>query len=191
MNEIDAVQGVQIKENLNFTSWPLNLLVDYIEKKHHRYVKKNAPIVKAYLENLSKTNGKTHPELLAVSEQFNNSVSEFSNYMKNEELFLFPIVREMIRAKEARVKLTKNNFGSLQNPISKMMKGHKIESERLDNIIQLTKNYTMLEDPRNSHVKRFAPLQEFVNDLHIHIHLENNILFPKLKTLEKQLKHEQ
>ncbi len=189
LDEIEALQSVESEENIDFLSWPLDLLVDYIEKKHHRYVKQSAPILKAHLENLSLKNSKKHPELLAVSEQFNYSIGEFSSHMKNEELFLFPAVREMIKAEQKRVKLTKNHFGSLQNPILKMIKGHKIESERFGHIVHLTKNYTLLEETHHSDILAFESLQEFINDLQVHIHLENNILFPKIKTLEKELKH--
>ncbi len=190
LDEIAAVQKVDSEENINFISWPLDLLVDYIEKKHHRFVKKNAPMVKTQLEKLSEANGEKNPELLAVSEQFNHSVRELSSHMKNEELFLFPEVRKMVLAQHSRVKLTRNHFGSLQNPVRKMMTGHKTESERFGHIVDLTKNYTLPIDACDAYVMAYTSLQEFVNDLHFHIHLENNILFPKIKTLEKELKHE-
>lgn len=109
--------------------------------------------------------------------------------MKNEELFLFPAVRKMIQAEQARVKLTKSQFGSLRNPILKMMKGHKTVNGRFDHIAHLSKNYSLPEDACDSYVTAFTSLQEFVNDFQVHIHLENNILFPKINSLEKELKH--
>src|SRR5690606_25119434 len=190
MDEIEAVQRLKNEDNIDFLSWPLDLLVDYIEKKHHRYIKKNAMVVRGHLENLYKTNGKKHPELLAVSEQFNHCVGEFSHHMKNEEMFLFPAVRKMVLAQHAGVKLTRNHFGSLQNPIQKMVTGHKTESERFGHIVSITNIYTLPVGACDIYAIAYTSLQEFENDLQTHIHLENNILFPKIKTLEKQLKHE-
>ena len=190
LGEVATVQRLENEENIDFISWPLDLLVDYIVKKHHRYVKKNAPIVKTHLENLYETNGEKHPEILALSEQFDHSVGEFTSHMKNEELFLFPAVHKMIQAEQRRVKLTKSQFGSLKNPIQKMMKGHKTESDRFDHIAHLTKNYALPVDACDSYITAFTSLQEFVNDFQIHIHLENNILFPKISSLEQEWKHE-
>ncbi|WP_245800112.1 DUF542 domain-containing protein [Zobellia uliginosa] len=190
LEEVEAIQNLESEENIDFVSWPLDLLVDYIEKKHHRYIKKNAPIVKAQLEELAETSGEKHPELIALSKQFNDSVMKFSSQMENEELFLFPSVRKMVKAEHSRVKLTKSQFGSLKNPVLKMKNAHKTESERFSHIVELTNNYALPEDGRDAYKTAFTALQEFVNDLLVHIHLENNILFPKIKTLEKELKHE-
>lgn len=187
LNEIVDLQRVDIFENINFQSWPLDLLVDYIEKKHHRYVKKQIPILKTLLKNLCKIHGNDFPELYEVTEDFGRSANELTGYMENEEIFLFPAVREMVNAKNSGVKLTKSNFGSLQNPIRKMIEGHGKESQRFKRIMHLTNIYSASNNTDNVNVDAMKTLYEFEADLQTHIHLENNILFLNLKTLEKQL----
>ena len=190
LNEIQTVQRTEQIENIFFQTWPLDLLVDYIEKKHHRYIRKNAPVVKDHLNCLCETYGKKNPNLLEVYGKFNECLREFKGHMKNEELFLFPIVRKMVMAQNAGVKLASHHFGSMQNPIRKMVSAHKTESERFKQIVNLTNNYTIPVDTCETYTMAYTSIQNFANDLQTHIHLENNILFPKIKALEKQLKHE-
>ncbi|PXX31175.1 DUF542 domain-containing protein [Arenibacter sp. ARW7G5Y1] len=190
LNKIDTIQRIERLEYIYFQSWPLDLLVDYIEKKHHRFIKNKESNIKILLKKLCKTNGESNPILYTLAEEFNESINGLSSYMKNEELFLFPTVREMIRAENAKVKLTKSIFGSLENPVKKMIEGHKIESLRYRRLEQLTNNFEIPEKANDSYGDSFKALQEFVWDLKTHIHLENNILFLKIKRLEKQLKHQ-
>lgn len=191
LNEIEEVQMVEIVENINFQSWPLDLLVDYIEKRHHRFVKDKTPVLRTLLKELCRIQGKDHPELFEVVENFDQSSVELSRHMKNEEIFLFPAVRELERAKNARVKLTNYNFGSLQNPVKKMIEGHRIESQRFKRLNYLTNGYSIPKVTHVTYIKAMKALWEFENDLQTHIHLENNILFIKMRTLENRLKDEQ
>lgn len=190
LSEIKTILGSEITENICFQTWPLDLLVDYIEKKHHRYIKKKESIIKTQLRNLCTIHGENNPELFLIMDEYNESVNKLSSYMKNEELFLFPTVREMIRAENARVKLTRSMFGSIENPVKKMIEGHKMESLRLKRLEHLTNNYSIPENASVTYITTFKALQEFIGDLKTHIHLENNILFIKIKSLEKQLKDE-
>ena len=181
LNKIQDIQRTEQIENIFFQNWPLDLLVDYIEKKHHRYIRKNAPVVKDHLCRLCETYGKEYPNLLEVSEKFLNCISAFKDHMKNEEMFLFPIIRKRVMAKNARAKLANHHFG-------KMVSAHKTESERFKQIVNLTNNYTLPVDISETYTIAYTSLQQFQKDLQTHIHLENNILFPKIKTLEKQWK---
>jgi regulator of cell morphogenesis and NO signaling len=107
--------------------------------------------------------------------------------MKKEELILFPFVRKMAKAKHSNTKLEKPHFGTIENPIQMMMNEHTTEGERFRKIEELSNNYTPPHDACNTYRVTFALLKEFEQDLHLHIHLENNILFPKAIELEKQL----
>jgi len=93
----------------------------------------------------------------------------------------------MVQAKQTGIKLEKPHFGTVENPIQMMMMEHETEGERFRLIEKLSNNYTPPQDACNTYRVTFALLQEFENDLHRHIHLENNILFPKSAELEKEL----
>ncbi|CAL66375.1 iron-sulfur cluster repair di-iron protein [Christiangramia forsetii] len=187
IDEINAVQQAEQEGTIDFKSWPLDLLADYIEKTHHRYVEEKISVLKPYLEKLCRVHGERHPELFEITEHFNKSAGELASHMKKEEIILFPAVRKMVQAKQTGIKLEKPHFGTVENPIQMMMMEHETEGERFRLIEKLSNNYTPPQDACNTYRVTFALLQEFENDLHRHIHLENNILFPKSAELEKEL----
>lgn len=169
----------------DYQSWPLDLLADYIEKKHHRYVEQKSQEIKPYLDKVCRVHGAHHPELLEINEHFTAAVGELTMHMKKEELILFPFIRKMAKAKQDNIVLERPHFGSIQNPIQMMEHEHSTEGDRFRKIETLSNNYTAPEDACNTYRVTFALLNEFEQDLHLHIHLENNILFPKSIELEK------
>ena len=106
--------------------------------------------------------------------------------MKKEELILFPFVKNMVKAKISNEAIQQPHFGTVENPVNMMKHEHTVEGERLRKIADLTNEYTPPADACNTYKVTFAMLQDFENDLHKHIHLENNILFPKAIQLEKE-----
>lgn len=187
LGEIDEVQRQNNNENTDFKSWPLDLLADYIEKKHHRYVEAGIPVLKQYLDKLCRVHGARHPELLEITEHFNTSAGELTMHMKKEELVLFPWVRKMVKSAQQNENPGVPHFGTVRNPIQMMMQEHDNEGERFREIAALSNNYNPPTDACNTYRVAFSLLHEFEEDLHRHIHLENNILFPKAEVLEKQL----
>ncbi len=168
----------------DFQSWPIDLLADYIEKKHHRYVTKQIPVISEYLIKLCKVHGAKHPELLEINSLFNHCVKELSVHMRKEELLLFPFIRKMVTEKKETGAAFSTPFDTIQSPIHMMMEEHQVEGERFRKINVLSQNYTMPQDGCNTYWVGYELLREFENDLHLHIHLENNILFPKAIELE-------
>ena len=187
LGEIDEVRRQTNNETTDFKTWPLDLLADYIEKKHHRYVEASIPVLNQYLEKLCRVHGERHPELFEITAHFNACGGELAMHMKKEELVLFPAVRKMVIAKKTGISLEKPHFGTVKNPIQMMMAEHETEGDRFSRIDELSNNYNPPEDACNTYRVAFSLLQEFEEDLHRHIHLENNILFPKAEILEKQL----
>lgn len=185
--DLISVKSRGKSDSIDFKSWPLDLLADYIEKKHHRYIEERTPDLKQYLVKLCKVHGDNHPELFEINEQFNQSAGELAMHMKKEELILFPYIRKMMAAKQKKEKVNSPQFGSVENPIQAMMSEHDVEGERFKKIAQLTNNYTTPDDGCNTYRLTYSLLKEFQEDLHLHIHLENNILFPEAIELEKKM----
>jgi len=171
---------------IDFNSWPLDLLADYIEKTHHRYVEEKTQTLVAFLDKLCKVHGANHPELFRINELFTGCAGELSQHMKKEELVLFPFVKRMVKTKDADGVLAQPSFGTVSNPIAMMMHEHDNEGERFREIAALTHDYTPPADACTTYKVTFAMLKEFEEDLHKHIHLENNILFPKAVLLEQE-----
>lgn len=171
---------------IDFNSWPLDLLADYIEKTHHRYVEEKTQVLQAFLEKLCKVHGERHPELFEINALFNESAHDLAAHMKKEELILFPFVRNMMKAKISGGSLPQPVFGTVENPVNMMQHEHTVEGDRFRKIAEITNEYQPPADACNTYKVAFAMLQDFENDLHKHIHLENNILFPRAIQLEKE-----
>ncbi len=186
---LDQIQGIKSEAHSDlpdFKSWPLDLLIDYIEKKHHRYVEEQTPLLKQYLKKISEVHGIKHPELRQIAELFEKSSGQLAAHMKKEEFILFPYIRKMVKAQHRSEQPEQPQFGTVEAPIQMMMKEHENEGERFREINQLSNNYCPPEDACNTYLVAFALLKEFEDDLHLHIHLENNILFPKASKMEEQ-----
>ncbi|MCC6864833.1 MAG: iron-sulfur cluster repair di-iron protein [Ignavibacteria bacterium] len=170
----------------DYANWSLDLLADYIEKKHHRYVTEKIQEITPFLNKVVKVHGDSHPELFEIGQLFAEGAGELTAHMKKEELILFPVIRKLA-TKEPDDDMPNMPFGSIQNPINAMMSEHNNEGERYRKISELSSNYNPPLDACNTYRVTFALLKEFEEDLHEHIHLENNILFPKSIELEKSL----
>lgn len=170
---------------IDYNAWPPDLLADYIEKKHHRYVAQKIEEIMPFLNKVMRVHGDRHPELLEIGQLFEGSAEELTSHMKKEEAVLFPYIRKMVQAQQEG-NAVQAPFGTVQNPIRMMMHEHDTEGDRFRKISSLSNDYTTPEDACNTYRVTFALLKEFEEDLHLHIHLENNILFPKSIALEKE-----
>lgn len=182
INELNKANLKDDNSGADFNAWPLDLLIDYIEKKHHRYVEQRIPEILPFLKKVASVHGSRHPELYEILDLFTASAGDLTMHMKKEEMILFPYVRKMLKSDT----VTSAPFGTVQNPISMMMHEHDNEGQRFRKIAELSNDYTLPSDACNTFKVTYALLQEFEEDLHMHIHLENNILFPKAVEMEQQ-----
>lgn len=185
LQEIETVLSSKSDSGIDYNAWPIDLLADYIEKTHHRYVSEKTPILLQFLDKISRVHGAKHPELLLINELFKGCAGELAQHMKKEELILFPFIKKMVHATLSDELIELPHFETIQNPIAMMMHEHDAEGVRFRKIAELSNNYTPPADGCNTYKVTFAMLEEFEQDLHKHIHLENNILFPKAAKLEK------
>ncbi|TVR82080.1 MAG: iron-sulfur cluster repair di-iron protein [Saprospirales bacterium] len=190
VEELNEVVAEKRSEVIDFKSWPMDLLIDYIEKKHHRYVEEQIAIIMPYLQKVVKVHGQHNPELIEIHELFAEAATELTSHMKKEELILFPYIKKLEAAKRARATVEPPQFITVENSIRMMMHEHDTEGERFRKISELSDTYTPPMHACNTYRVSFALLKEFEEDLHMHIHLENNILFPKAAQLEKQFQHQ-
>ncbi|MBP9793360.1 MAG: iron-sulfur cluster repair di-iron protein [Flavobacterium sp.] len=185
-NELNVVLESKSDNTIDFKSWPVDLLIDYIEKTHHRYVEEKSTALLFYLDKLCKVHGERHPELFEITLHFKICAGELAQHMKKEELILFPFVKKMYYALRDHVSIEQPPFGTVINPIAMMQDEHENEGERFRKIAQLTNDYNPPADACETYKVTYAMLKEFEQDLHKHIHLENNIVFPKAQAMETQ-----
>jgi regulator of cell morphogenesis and NO signaling len=165
------------------TEWPLNRLADHIVDTHHAYVRAAMPTIARYLAKLIEVHGARHPELTRVASHFDRLSAELDQHMAKEEQVLFPYVRQLA-ASAPGGRHFPSPFGSVENPIRMMEREHREAAGELDAIRTLTNGYAPPDDGCTTYAVCLAELQRFERDLHRHVHLENNLLFPKAIALE-------
>jgi regulator of cell morphogenesis and NO signaling len=172
--------------NISYSDWSLDFLADYIVNTHHSYVRKYMPEVAAYALKVARVHGNNHPELVSVLKLVQDIDEELSSHMDEEEKVLFPNIKKIVQAKDSGLGLTREGK-DLESLIEEMEDEHTSVGSHFDKIRELTGDYTPPADACASYKLLFNLLPEFEDDLHIHIHLENNILFPKAVEMEKSL----
>lgn len=163
---------------VHYENMSLTQLADYIVLTHHSYVKKEMPAILSYLEKVASKHGNGHPEMMRVLELFATVKEEMGQHMQKEEQILFPRIKEVEQQLGEGNEIIINNT-YLLSPISMMEQEHDHAGSLLSEIRQLTNDYTPPADACTTYKLSFASLQAFEHDLHQHVHLENNILFPK------------
>jgi regulator of cell morphogenesis and NO signaling len=187
IGQLNAIADSNISADKDYNSWPLDFLADYIERVHHKYVTDKITEIAPYLQKIVQVHGDHHPELAEIEQLFTRSAGELSMHMKKEELIVFPRIKRILHASLTGEPLPPARFDSIQTPISAMLHEHDEEGERFAQINSLTQGYTPPPDACNTYRVTYAMLHEFEEDLHLHIHLENNILFPKAIQIEENL----
>lgn len=162
-------------------------LIDVIVSTHHAYVRSAMPSIARHLAALAELEGAQHPELERVADCFRDVAAELSHHMVKEEQVLFPYVRDLALAGD-RAARTPSPFGTVANPIRMMEREHQEIAEAMTLIRELTRGYATPRGASAAHAVAMAELDEFERDLHRHVHLENDVLFPAAMRLEARLR---
>ena len=174
------------QKDRDWQAQPLASLIEYIQSTHHKYTREEIARLGPLFEKVCSVHGKNHPELLEVREIFEGLTQELNAHMMKEEMILFPyIVRAeaVIRGNEP---ILRAPFGAVQNPISMMEHEHDAAGNALHAMNEATHGYSAPADACVSYQTLYKALAVFEGDLHQHIHLENNILFPRAVAIEKK-----
>lgn len=169
----------------NYTQWEPDFLMDYIVNTHHRYLKSAIPTLLMYAKKVAAVHGKEHPEVIEVAKVFEQLANDLDPHLLKEEEILFPYIRQMSNARHTGQMLPEAHFGTVNNPLRVMEHEHDTAGELMRVISELTNHYTPPADACNTYRVLYAGLREFEDDLHQHVHLENNILFKKAAELEE------
>ncbi len=162
----------------DFNAWDLSFLADYICNVHHKYVLKNGPIIEEIAEKVASKHSGQHPELEEILKGVRQLMNELYQHLESEEKLVFPIIKKL---EQGEIMQNPDIVG----PIEQMQAEHEDAGEELRLLRRLTREYELPADACNSYAYLYQKLEEFEGDLFQHIHLENNILFPKAVALEK------
>ncbi len=162
----------------------LGELVGHIMQTHHVYVKQESPRLQQLAAKVASVHGQNHPEVLRVQATFEGLAAELASHLMKEEQILFPYIIEMEEAAAQGRPAPPCRFGTVQNPVRMMMLEHDGAGEALRELRATTSDYTPPADACVTYRTFYAALSAFEADLHQHIHLENNLLFPRATQME-------
>lgn len=165
-------------------SLPLAQLINLILEKHHVFTRNELNRLTALLEKVCSVHGMNHPELLHIQSQFLNLRAELESHMMKEERILFPYITRLEGAVIEHRPAPFAPFGEVRNPIEAMMREHDAAGDILKSIRELSNDFATPQDGCLSYHTLYNALEELEKDLHQHIHLENNILFPRSLEIE-------
>lgn len=155
---------------LNFKDWDIDFLSDYIKNVHHRYVREKGPIIQELAHKVADVHAQQHPELVNLSQELDAFLDDLYHHLDKEEKQLFPATKN-------EQELTSKQVDQL---IQFLISEHEDSGKELQQLRKITQNYTLPANACNSYTSLFSQIESFESDLLQHIHLENNILFPKL-----------
>jgi regulator of cell morphogenesis and NO signaling len=166
--------------------WPIPQLIDFILSTHHAYVRSAMPRITRYLVKLVEVHGSRHPELSRVAMYFEQVVADLEQHMVKEEQILFPYLRDLAASGDSCGR-TQSPFGTIANPIRMLEREHQEVGDALRLIRELTRGYATPPDTCTTCAVTMAELLQFERDLHRHVHIENNMLFPAAVRIEQRL----
>jgi regulator of cell morphogenesis and NO signaling len=177
----------QLNELKDWQSASLSRLIEYILEKHHVFTRQELLRLDALIAKVYAAHGERHPELLRLQEMFKNLNEDLVPHMMKEERVLFPHIMLIEAALETHETIPVPPFMTVRNPVRMMSLEHDNAGELLREMRRVTSDYTVPPDGCVSYQTLYQALKEFEEDLHQHIFLENNILFPRAVEMEAKL----
>ncbi len=172
-NQLNELSATPPAPGQDFKNWDPGFLCDYVVNTHHKYVLKTLPDLLFYTQKIANVHVDNHPELVEVAALFASINKELLQHLRNEEEVLFPAIKSVLAGNDDQSKKT------IVSEITRMSAEHEFAGGAMDQISELTSHYKLPADACSTYQVTFKLLEQFEDDLHIHVHLENNILYPK------------
>lgn len=181
--ELEAMQSAPADRSQNYAAWSLSFLADYIVNTHHAYLRENDQQIAAYAQKIAAVHGDNHPELLEIAAIFDKIVVEMTAHLQEEEEIFFPALKRVNDAKINGQIPDPKDQETIRTSLLKLQSKHEAIGDAVHKIHHLAKDYAIPADVCNTFTVTYQKLKEFEDDLHKHVHLENNILFAKAAKL--------
>lgn len=181
--ELDALKSEPVERGQDYASWELPFLADYIINVHHAYLKENTGQIAAYAQKIAVVHGTHHPELIEIAAVFDKVATDLTAHMMEEEEGFFPTAKRAYANIKSGLAVESKDIETIRTLLEKFVHEHEKIGDDIHTIRHLAKEYAIPDDVCNTFVLTYRKLEEFEDDLHKHVHLENNILFPKAEQL--------
>lgn len=181
--ELDAQKSEPVERSQDYDSWELPFLAEYIINIHHAYLKENTGQIADYAKKSAIVHGALHPELIEIAAIFDKVAVDLTAHMMEEEEVFFPAAKKAHANRKAGLAAKSKDVETMRTLLNKFKLEHEEIGDKIHTIRHLSKEYAIAENVCNTFVVTYRKLKEFEADLHKHVHLENNILFPKAEQL--------
>lgn len=182
-SELEAVKDAPPERSRNYSSWALPFLADYIVNTHHAYLKENDGQIAANARKIAGVHGAHHPEVIRIADLFDKIAVDMAAHLKEEEEIFFPALKRVDAARIAGNTPDTEDLETIRDSLLRFHREHEEIGDAVHTIRALSKGYAIPDDACNTFTVTYRKLKEFEDDLHKHVHLENNILFPKAAEL--------
>ena len=174
------------EDGTDVTHLGLDRLIDHIVATHHSYIRSIFPTITRHLAKLQEVHGSRHPELACVATVFDELSADLQQHLAKEEQVVFPCIRDLAEHAERGFGVFLSPFGTVETPLAMLQREHREAADQMRVIRELTGGYKAPVDGCATYAVRMSELAQFEHDLHRHVHLENNVLFPRSVELESR-----
>ena len=181
--KLNLLHKSDLNPDQNYNAWEPGYLIDHIEKTHHNFVRTKTGEIAAYAEKVARVYGEQYPENVEIFEKFVALSKELLNHLESEEVRVFPLIRTIFEARMRGEKISQEIIDSLRKELDLMEKEHEGAGDIMKEIRELSNQFTPPADACRTYQILYLNLAGFEEDLHKHVHLENNILFKKAEQL--------
>lgn len=181
--ELVAATSKPAERREKYAAWELAFLIDYIVNVHHTYLKENTGQIAGYAHKIADVHGGHHPEVIEIAAIFGKIAIDMAAHLKEEEDIFFPAVKRADTARRTGTTPASQDIATIKTSLKKLSYEHEEIGDAIHKIRSLANGYAIPGDVCNTFTLTYQKLGEFEDDLHKHVHLENNILFLKAALL--------
>jgi regulator of cell morphogenesis and NO signaling len=179
VRELEAAMSTPARQDADYASWTLTRLIDHIKAVHHAYLGANTAQNAAYARKIADVHGEHHPELTRIAGAFDAMATELTAHLEVEEAVVFPAVKRAEAAGRAASAPHAQDAETIARGVEALVSEHEQVGAALRDIRDLAMGFGLPADACATYGLTYQRLQAFEADLHKHVHLENNILFPR------------
>lgn len=179
LNQLQELFTQKTNGSFNYHAWEADYLIDYIIERHHQFVRNKTEELSPYLNKIARVHGQTNPINVEIYHRFNDLTAELLQHMEAEETIVFPLIKKIQQKRKRGESVTTEEMDQLQNQLDLMIDDHNNAGFLMNQIRELSNHFSTHPDACTTYKMVFANLEGFEENLHKHVHLENNILFKK------------
>lgn len=183
IDRLEEIPWSDRTEAQNYQAWEPDYLIDHIENRHHRFVREKCVEIGHYARKVAEVHGERHPENIKIRDLFEDLSVDMMRHMEDEEKRVFPMIRSISEDRRSGRPVEENRIEELRLELARMIGDHQGAGDMISRIAEVSNRFQPPQEACTTYRILYRNLEAFEQDLHLHVHLENNILFRKAEQL--------